>query len=207
MRGEEAKLKRGQCISILGPQLTEDILVITGTGNTAYQLAEYRRPEITLHSAQLGACSAIAFGLAVAIPNRKVIALDGDGNLLFNLAVLGDIANKAPRNLGIVVFDNASYESAGRLPTATAGKVNLTAVACACGIENAREARNLVEFSDAVEQLLTRNELALLVAKVETEPEYKRTRELPSVPETTFTFARHIERLEGRPILSTSTRS
>jgi thiamine pyrophosphate-dependent acetolactate synthase large subunit-like protein len=192
---------------ILGPKLTENILVVTGTGNTAYQLAEHRHPEITLYSAQLGACSAIAFGLALAVPNRKVIALDGDGNLLLNLAVLGDIANKAPRNLGIIVFDNESYESGGRLPTATAGKVDLTAVARACGFENALEVRNLADFGAAVERLLAVNELAIVVANVEPEPEYKRKRELPSVPETTFTFARHIERLEGRRVLSPSTRS
>jgi len=200
-------MKRHESLQILGPKLTENILVITGTGNTAYQLAQYRRPEITLHSAQLGACSAIAFGLALALPNRKVIALDGDGNLLFNLAVLGDIANKPPRNLGIVVFDNESYESAGRLPTATAGKVDLSAVARACGIENVREVRNLADFGAAAGQLLAVTELAMVVAKVETEPEYKRERELPSVPETTFTFARHIERLESRRVLSARARS
>lgn len=195
-------MKRYECMSILGPKLTDDILVITGTGNTAYQLAEYRRPQITPHSAQLGSCSAIAFGLALALPHRKVISLDGDGNLLLNLAVLGDIANKGPRNLGIIVFDNENYESGGRLPTATAGKVDLAAVARACGIENARTVRNLEDFGEAAERLLKGDELAMVVAKVDTEPEYKRTKELPSVPETTFTFARYIEQLEGRPILS-----
>lgn len=195
-------MKRYECMSILGPKLTDDILVITGTGNTAYQLAEYRRPQITPHSAQLGACSAIALGLALALPHRKVVSLDGDGNLLLNLVVLGDIANKAPGNLGIVVFDNESYESAGRLPTATAGKVDLAAVGRACGIANTCTARNLEEFGEAVERLLKGSELAMVVAKVDTEPEYKRTKELPSVPETTFTFARHIEQLEGRPLFS-----
>jgi len=196
-------------MSILGPKLVDDILVITGTGNTAHQLAEYRRPQITLHSAQLGACSAIALGLALALPHRKVISLDGDGNLLLNLAVLGDIANKGPTNLGIIIFDNECYESAGRLPTAMAGKVNLEAVARACGIENSRTVCTLEDFTAAVERLLKVNELAVVVAKVETEPEYKRRNVLPSAPETTFTFARHIELLEGRPILSAihSTRS
>ena len=195
-------MKRYECLSILGPKLTEDILVITRTGNTAYQLAEYRRPQITPHSAQLGACSAIAFGLALALPHRKVISLDGDGNLLLNLAVLGDIANKAPGNLRIIVFDNENYESGGTLPTATAGKVDLTAVAQACGFENARTVRNLEEFEAAAERLLNGNELGILVAKVSTEPEYKRNRELPSVAETTFTFARYVEGIEGRRLFS-----
>ena len=197
-------MKRDECMSILGPKLIDDIPVITGTGNTAHQLAEFRRPQITLHSAQLGACSAIAFGLALALPHRKVISLDGDGNLLLNLAVLGDIANKGPTNLGIVIFDNECYESAGRLPTATAGKVDLASVARACGIENSRTVRTLEDFTAAVEQLLKVKELAVVVAKVETEPEYKRRNVLPSAPETTFTFARYIEQLEGRPILSDS---
>ena len=187
---------------ILGPKLTGDTLVVTGTGNTAYQLAEYRPAEITLHSAQMGACSAIALGLALALPNRKVIALDGDGNLLLNLVVLADIANKAPRNLGIIVFDNEKYESAGRLPTATSGKANLRAIAQACGFENARTVRNLKEFEEATERLLNGKELAIVVAKVSAEPEYKRSRELPSVAETTFTFARYIEKLDGRSLFS-----
>ena len=188
-------------MSILGPKLAEEILVITGTGNTADQLAEYRRPQITLHSAQLGACSAIAFGLALALPERKVVSLDGDGNLLFNLVVLGDIANKAPKNLGIIVFDNESYESCGRFPTATAGNVDLSAVARGCGITNACTVRDLEEFAEAMGRFLKGRELAMVVAKVTPEPEYNRTKELPSVPETTFTFARHIEQLEGRPVL------
>ena len=195
-------MKRYECMSILGPKLTEEILVITGTGNTAYQLAEYRRPEITPHSAQLGACSAIAFGLALALPHRKVIALDGDGNLLFNLAVLGDIANKEPANLGIIVFDNENYESAGRLPTATGNKVDLAAAAMACGFKNASTVRSLDEFEVAANRILNGHELALLVAKVSPEPEYKRSRELPSVPETTFTLARHIERIERLRLFS-----
>ena len=37
-------MKRQECMSILGPKLIDDILVITGTGNPAHQLAEYRRP-------------------------------------------------------------------------------------------------------------------------------------------------------------------
>ncbi len=197
-------MKRRECISILGPKLIDDIPVITGTGNTAHQLAEFRRPQITLHSAQLGACSAIALGLALALPHRKVISLDGDGNLLLNLAVLGDIANKSPTNLGIIVFDNECYESAGRLPTATAGKADLEAVARACGIENSRTVRTLEDFAAAAERLLKVNQLAVVVAKVATEPEFKRSKKLPSAPETTFTFARYIEQLEGRPILSAS---
>jgi len=197
-------MKRHECISILGPKLIDDIPVITGTGNTAHQLAEFRRPQITLHSAQLGACSAIALGLALALPHRKVISLDGDGNLLLNLAVLGDIANKGATNLGIIIFDNECYESGGRLPTATAGRVDLEAVARACGIEKSHTVRTLEDFTAAAEQLLKVNELGVLVAKVESEPEYKRKNALPSAPETTFTFARYIEQLEGRPILSAS---
>jgi thiamine pyrophosphate-dependent acetolactate synthase large subunit-like protein len=82
--------------------------------------------------------------------------------------------------------------------------VDLEAVARACGIEKSCTVRTLEDFTAAVERLLKVNELAVLVAKVATEPEYKRRNELPSAPETTFTFARHIEQLEGRPILSAS---
>lgn len=83
-------------------------------------------------------CSATALGLALALPNRKVIALDADGNLTLNLGVLGTVANERPKNLTVIVMDNGNYLGSHQdepgMPTATCGKMNLEGVVRQCGI-------------------------------------------------------------------------
>ena len=67
----------------------------------------------------------VVLGLALALPHRGVIALDGDGSILLNLGTLSTVGNYAPPNLMSIIFDNESYASTGGLPTATAGNVNV----------------------------------------------------------------------------------
>ncbi len=72
----------------------------------------------------LGLCMPVGLGLALALPHRKVVVLDGDGNLLFNLASLADVAVHNPGNLITIVFDNESYQSCDGLPSATSAAVS-----------------------------------------------------------------------------------
>ena len=58
-------------------------------------------------------CTPTALGVALALPHRKVVALESDGNLILNLCSLGTVGNQNLRNLLIVVFDNGNYLSGG----------------------------------------------------------------------------------------------
>ena len=80
--------------------------MVTSIGNNSYFWAELTDREATLFHSTLGMCTPAAFGLAMALPQRKVLALDSDGNLLLNLGVLGTIANENPTNLTVLVMDN-----------------------------------------------------------------------------------------------------
>jgi thiamine pyrophosphate-dependent acetolactate synthase large subunit-like protein len=84
-------------------------------------------------------CTPAAFGLAMALPRRKVLALDSDGNLILNLGVLGTIANENPTNLTVLVMDNGNYLGSHKkepgMRTATGGKMKLQEVAKGCGID------------------------------------------------------------------------
>ena len=46
-------------------------------------------------------------------PDRRVIVLDGDGNVLMNLGALAMVGDVQPKNLIQVVLDNESYGSTG----------------------------------------------------------------------------------------------
>ena len=78
----------------------------------------------------MGCAIGVATGLALALPHRKVIALDSDGSVLLSLFNLATLGNLRPKNLVVYVFDNGVY-SGSRIsyPTATAGNTDLVAMA------------------------------------------------------------------------------
>ena len=74
-------------------------------------------------------------GLAIARPDRLVLVVTGDGEMLMGMGALATVAVERPPNLAIVVFDNASYAETGMQPSHTRGGVSLSGVARACGID------------------------------------------------------------------------
>ena len=62
----------------------------------------------------MGLASSIGLGVALCKPDRKVIVLDGDGNVLMSMGTLAMISAEAPNNLVHVVIDNEVYESTGK---------------------------------------------------------------------------------------------
>ena len=54
----------------------------------------------------MGAAASTGLGLALARPDRRVLVVTGDGELMMNIGALATIAAQRPRNLAIVVFDN-----------------------------------------------------------------------------------------------------
>ena len=79
--------------------------------------------------------------MALGLPHRKVVALDGDGSLLMNLCSLPTIARMRPKNLVHIVFDNEVYEASGSKKTATGAGTDLVGMARAAGIKNAQWAK------------------------------------------------------------------
>ena len=86
----------------------------------------------------MGTALGVAMGLAIGLPQRKVIVLESDGSVLLSLFNLATLANLDLNNLIVLVFDNQVY-SGTRIsePTATAGKTDLARMARGAGIEHA----------------------------------------------------------------------
>jgi sulfopyruvate decarboxylase subunit beta len=97
----------------------------------------------------LGLGSSIALGMALSLPQRQVIALDGDGSLLMNLCSLPTIARMQPKNLLHIVVDNEVYEASGSKKTATATGTDLVGIGRAAGIRRAY-IWNYHEFAELV---------------------------------------------------------
>ncbi len=93
----------------------------------------------------MGLASSIGLGLALARPERRVVVLDGDGNVLMNLGGLAMIGALQPKNLLHVCLDNAAYGSTGNQRTISA-QVALENVARAAGYAEARRVEGREEL-------------------------------------------------------------
>jgi thiamine pyrophosphate-dependent acetolactate synthase large subunit-like protein len=111
-----------------------DLLVVAGLGSTAWDVAAAgdHPLDFPLWGA-MGGAALIGLGLALAQPQRRILVITGDGELLMGLGGLATIGAQQPANLALVVFDNERYGETGMQPTHTAHDVDLAAVAGACG--------------------------------------------------------------------------
>src|SRR3712207_2715390 len=73
--------------------LHNDEAVVAGIGNTNFDLAAAGdRPQNFYMLGSMGLAAPIALGVALAQPERQIVALEGDGSLLMNLGCLATIA-------------------------------------------------------------------------------------------------------------------
>jgi sulfopyruvate decarboxylase subunit beta len=77
--------------------------------------------------------SSVGLGLALARPERKIIVLSGDGELLMNLGTLVTIANQAPQNFYHFVMQNGVYAFTGGQPTPGGHSVDFAGFAKSAG--------------------------------------------------------------------------
>ncbi len=199
-------MKRFECLKVLASMTTENDIVVTNLGNTPHEWQAVRPSRANLYGFNLGQCTPVALGLALALPHRRVIALDGDGNLLLNLASLADTAYHKPVNLLIVVFDNQAYESPGGMPTATAYGVDLVQVAKGCGIRRSFLALTVEEFAEKV-KTFGENEICLVVAKIETGTIERAQYASMDYKFNKYLFASYIEETEKIPVLRLRSKS
>jgi thiamine pyrophosphate-dependent acetolactate synthase large subunit-like protein len=111
-----------------------DLLVIAGLGSTAWDVTAAGDHPLNFPLwGAMGGAAMIGLGLALAQPQRRILVITGDGELLMGLGGLATIGAQQPANLALVVFDNERYGETGMQPTHTAHDVDLAAVAGACG--------------------------------------------------------------------------
>lgn len=200
------KMTRFDCMKLLAARLTDELVILSlgGSVDEWYNAAPHMR-EASLFQQQLGCVTAQAFGLAIGLPHRRIISLDTDGGLLFNLGILATIGNECPRNLFIVVWDNECYQSIGGPPTHThTGRVDLAAIGRACGIQQAHTARSLQDFDVLCDHGLRAQEPFLLVAKIDNIPQTGLKRKFSDGREDKYVFVRYIEKTENIVIMGPS---
>lgn len=164
-------MKRNLLAQRVKERLRADDLVVCGLGATEAAFKEAGPVGPTYFASDpMGLWPSIALGLALAQPDRRVILLAGDGDLLMSLNTLVTIAAANAPNLRIVVFQNGAYSSTGGQRLAGADRLSFATVASGAGFQWSAEVRTEQEASTRLDELLVRPGPALLAVHLEDEP-------------------------------------
>ncbi|HEY7168234.1 MAG TPA: thiamine pyrophosphate-dependent enzyme [Candidatus Binatia bacterium] len=194
-------MKRYELLKELAKLVTDQDLVVTSIGGVKPEWYSLMPGNGTMFADLLGCATPFSLGVALNIPHRRVIALDTDGGVLFNLGALCTVGKEAPPNLTIIVLDNERYEGVVGAPaTHTAsGRIDLEGIAGSAGIPCTATVRNVEDFLATMRAMLSDQKPGFIVAKIELgtfkdiPPE--RAKESDGI-EDKYRFMRHIERLE-----------
>jgi thiamine pyrophosphate-dependent acetolactate synthase large subunit-like protein len=161
-------MNRLELTTRLVSKLKNEEAVIGGIGNSNFDLwnAE-RRPQNFYMLGSMGLAAPIALGVALAQPQRRVFALEGDGSILMQLGSLATIAALRPRNLTIVVWDNGLYQITGSQPTATAAAADVVEIARGAGIAQSAWADDEEDFERLVERSLNGDGPWFIAARID----------------------------------------
>ncbi|MBI05084.1 MAG: aldehyde dehydrogenase [Pelagibacteraceae bacterium] len=111
-----------------------DALVVTGLGSTTWDAAAAGdHPNNFYLWGGMGGAAATGLGLARAQPNRRVVILTGDGEMLMGIGSLATIAVAGPSNLAVCIIDNQRYGETGMQETHTGHGVDLAQIAAGAG--------------------------------------------------------------------------
>lgn len=162
---QAAALTREAAIAAVAAALPAAAAVVATTGMASRELFELRKRDADGHDRDfltvggMGHAASIAAGLALAQPQRPVVCLDGDGAMLMHLGALTESAQRP--NLLHVVLNNEAHDSVGGQPTA-AGRLDLRALAAACGYRNLALAEDADAVAGAVARLLQAEDAGFL---------------------------------------------
>ncbi len=174
MTGERttvATLNRTALTRRLVERLKHDEAVIGGIGNANFDLiAAGHRAQNFYMLGSMGLACPIALGVALAQPQRGVIALEGDGSMLMMLGSLATIANMRPANLTIIIWDNGIYQITGKQATATGGVTDIVALARGAGFPRAEWVRDEAHFDILIDRRFEAGGPVLLAAKIDDKP-------------------------------------
>src|SRR4029077_119129 len=142
-----------------------DVGAVTGDGVHVYSLG-----------GAMGAACMMGLGLALARPDKRVLVVTGDGELLMNLGALAAIAVLNPSNLAILCVDNGHYGETGYQKSHTSLGVDLEKIAAGSGIKRTRTLAREADLAEGGRMLREGNGAAFIVLKVKPDdpPPYKR---------------------------------
>ena len=170
-------------LAVLAPLVPEGTVSIHANGYIGRAGCAARDREESFYMiGSMGLASSIGLGVALAQPRRRVLVLDGDGNVLMNLGALATIAAVAPPNLLHVCFDNGAHASTGGQPTVS-DRVPLDQLARAAGYRSVSRVESQDALVAEAPAFLAREGPAFLLVRVALGPAGPPGPRIPHTPQ------------------------
>ncbi|HKQ05693.1 MAG TPA: phosphonopyruvate decarboxylase [Blastocatellia bacterium] len=162
-------MSRHEAIRIIAGLLSGGEAVISTTGKISRELfATQDRQGNFYMQGSMGYARAIALGVALNRPERRVVVLDGDGAALMHMGSFSTVGYYAPPNLVDIVLDNEAHGSTGNQAT-TSVTTALDLVAKACSYRQTYRCETADELRSAVGEALRVTGPTFILVKVNRE--------------------------------------
>lgn len=143
-------MKRYEALKIISDNFDEDDLIVSSTGNLSRELfALADSKNVFYMMGSMGLASSIALGLALCLPNRRVVVIEGDGSLLMCFGSVATIGHYAPKNLIHIILDNEAYDSTGGQPSVS-DTANLDRIAESVGYKTTKRISRKEELKEVL---------------------------------------------------------
>ena len=163
---KDPRPEREAAIQRVYSKLGKDALVICANGHVGREAHSVREQKGNFYMiGSMGMAPSIALGVALAQPQKPVVILDGDGNVLMAMGTLARVAASQPKRLVHVCLDNAEYGSTGGQKTISS-TIKLEEVAKGAGYVRTMRVRSLDELGAAVELALAGEGPTFILAEV-----------------------------------------
>ena len=113
-------------------------LFITGLAGAAKDTAALTKDGFNLFTmaGTMGAAISMGLGVALSAPQKHIIVISGDGEILMNLGALVTVATMKPKNLSIICIDNGCHGETGGQKGHTNNYTDLEKIAIGAGIKS-----------------------------------------------------------------------
>lgn len=151
----------------------QDSIVIASQSSRIPWLNVSQNPSLDiLFAGSMSKESSVGLGIALACPEKKMIVLSGDGELLMNLGTLVTIGNQAPVNFYHFVLHNGVYNFTGGQPLPGASRVRFEGLAREAGYSSVHLFDDPDSFKSCAKDIL--NETGPVFVCLEIEPDTNR---------------------------------
>ena len=132
----------------------DSIVHVQGTsGHHWNNISTKLNRDILLEDA-MGQSTSAVFGLALGLPEEKVVHFDTEGALLMNLGVLASIAGKKPKNFVHFLLDNECYATTGGQPVPNNEEIDYAMIAKGAGYPITYNFTDLEELSIHMQEIM-----------------------------------------------------
>ena len=110
-------IDRAELVADILADRRDDLLVVCGLGSSTYDVAGVEdHPHNFYLWGAMGQALSVGLGIAIAQPEKRVLVVTGDGEMLMGLASFSTAASVAARNLSVLVLDNGHYSETSFYP-------------------------------------------------------------------------------------------